>query len=61
MITAERGSHKITRNISFFKKITATPIPENEPDEESDDPIPIFPKPPATSCHTNITKKISAA
>ena len=40
MVTAERGSHKITRNLSFFKKIESIPIPENETDGKVDDPIP---------------------
>ena len=58
MVTAERGSHKITRNVSFFKKIDTIPIPENEIDDEVDDPIPnaphhqeetIVPQPPRRS------------
>ena len=43
MVTAERGSLKVTRNVSFFKKIEATPIPQNETDDEVDDPIPSAP------------------
>ena len=42
MVTAERGSHKDTRNDSFFKKIEATLIP----DDEVDDPIPSAPHQP---------------
>jgi hypothetical protein len=40
MVTAENGSHKVTRNVSFFKKIETTPVTENETDDEADDPIP---------------------
>ena len=40
MVTAEHGSHKVTRNVSFFKKIETTPVTENETDDEADDPIP---------------------
>lgn len=40
MITAECGSHKVTRNVSFFKKIKTTPTSENETDDEVDDLIP---------------------
>ncbi|CAB3982993.1 Hypothetical predicted protein [Paramuricea clavata] len=40
MVTAERGSHKVTRNVSFFKKIKATFNPEDATVDESDDPIP---------------------
>ena len=40
MVTAERGSHKVTRNVSFFKKIEAMATLENETDYEVDDPIP---------------------
>ncbi|CAB4043738.1 Hypothetical predicted protein [Paramuricea clavata] len=40
MVTAERGSHKLTRNVSFFKKIKATFIPKDATVDESDYPIP---------------------
>ncbi|CAB3977432.1 Transposon Ty3-I Gag-Pol poly [Paramuricea clavata] len=40
MVTTERDSHKVTRNVSFFKKIKATFIPEDATVDESDDPIP---------------------
>ena len=40
MVTAEHGSHKVTRNVSFFKKIETIPVTENETDDEADDPIP---------------------
>ncbi|CAB4044826.1 PREDICTED: uncharacterized protein K02A2.6-like [Paramuricea clavata] len=40
MVTAERGSQKDTRNVSFFRKIKATFIPEDATVDESDDPIP---------------------
>jgi predicted RNA-binding protein len=39
MVTAEHGSHKVTRNVSFFKRIETTPVTENETDDEADDPI----------------------
>ena len=39
MVTAEHGPHKVTRNVSFFKRIETTPVTENETDDEADDPI----------------------
>ncbi|CAB4038457.1 uncharacterized protein K02A2.6-like [Paramuricea clavata] len=39
-VTAEHCPHKVTRNVSFFKRIQTTPVTENETDDEADDPIP---------------------
>lgn len=34
MVTVKRGSKKITRNISFFKKIVKTAVPETDDDDD---------------------------
>ena len=39
MVTVKRGSQKITRNVSFFKKIDNTATRETDDDDDDDDSV----------------------
>ena len=50
MITAERSDHKMTRHVTFFKKIssfipTTSKEKEDDEDEDNDTPTPIIQPP----------------